>query len=413
MIHIAHLGDNHFDETSHRWAECRRIHSWIADDIDRKGVSLTVCSGDIFERRSTIRERAAVAEWLTQMTEVAPMLIVRGNHDAMTPEGGDLALFKKLRTRHPLMIEEAASTRSIDVGGGCMVHVAGVSWPQEAMAKAALERLRGQPLTVDEGHVALGELLCDVLRGLGAELQERNQRKPGPRVLAMHALVTGAITSLGQPLVGDCLAVGLEDLALCAADYIALAHIHKHQSWTVNGAPAVYCGSHFRTSFGEVEPKGYVVATFDTAAGQGCEDDSNGRSWGLIDWKHVETPATPMLLLDAQWDASEARLVISKGSADNLTGAECRLRVSLDSDQREGARAATAELRDRMLADGAMSVKIEAIVRATTRARSPEVARGRTTEEQLTAMWQSKRPELEDGRRAGLLGKLGELRNAL
>jgi len=404
VIRIAHLGDNHFDETS-RFQECRDVHSWIAREIECREVDLTVSSGDLFERRSTIRERIAAAEWISAVTEHAPLVLVRGNHDATTAEGSDLAVFRKLRTRHPLIIEEAAGVHPITTKRG-IVHVGAVAWPQEASAKAALEHMRGGSLSVDDGHVALGELLRNVLRGIGDELEDQAGREPGPRILAMHALVSGSVTSTGQPLIGDALVVGLSDIALARADYVALAHIHKHQHFFVNGAPAVYCGSHYRTAFGEIEPKGFVIADFD------------GPEWAAK-WELVPTPCVGMFLIDEEWGPTEGDpnhytwLVGLHGEPENdadYQGAEVRFRYRVDSDQRDAARASTSFVREYFEKRGVSRLKVEEVVRPTTRARAPEIAKATTLEDQLGALWATKRPELGNERRARLLSKLGEVR---
>ena len=107
MTRIAVIADSHFDETpGGRFEECIRIHEWIAEDIAARGVDLVLHSGDLFERRSTPRERQAVADWLRAVARVAPVAIVRGNHDA----SGDLPLFERLRTQHPILVFEHLDT---------------------------------------------------------------------------------------------------------------------------------------------------------------------------------------------------------------------------------------------------------------------------------------------------------------
>jgi hypothetical protein len=64
------------------------------------------------------------------------------------------------------------------------------------------------------------------------------------------------------------------------------------------------------------------------------------------------------------------------------------VRYLVDADKREAARRAAAELRADLLARGAVSVRVEEQVEATTRARAPEVAEARTLPEQLRAFWE-------------------------
>lgn len=400
MIRLAHLGDDHFDEHS-RFEECIRVHDFAADEIARRKVDLTVCSGDLFERKSTIRERNAAAAWLVKMTNVAPLVLVRGNHDAATPDGTDLSIFRHLNTRHPLIVEEAAGVHTLHLERGGVAHVGAVAWPQPATARTALERLGG-PLSMGEADAGIGEMLRNVLRGIGQTMDDRAELQPGPRILAMHALVTGCVTSLGQPLIGNALEVGLDDLALARASYTALAHIHKSQSWMINGAPAVYCGSPFRTAYGETEPKGFVVAEFD---GSHC-----------VDWELVRTPCAGMILLQDEWGPVVEDGPIGWACGDwvlddaEFAGAEVRFRYNVPSDQRTAARAAAAEIREKILALGAVAVKLDERVIATTRARAADVAKATTTEDQLAAMWATKRADLDPARRSRLVEKLAQVR---
>jgi DNA repair exonuclease SbcCD nuclease subunit len=177
--------------------------------------------------------------------------------------------------------------------------------------------------------------------------------------------------------------LGLEDLALAGASLVAIGHIHRGQDWTWDGVPIVYPGSPRRTAFGELEPKGYVIATF---AGP-----------RLVSWERVAVPATPMVLLDDEWSGGEW-LAGRHSVDDDVRGAEVRVRYRVAADERDAARAGAERLRADLLARGAVSVKLEERVRATTRARAPEVAEARTLPEQLRAFWAARNIEVSPAR---------------
>jgi exonuclease SbcD len=379
---IAIVADSHFDE-ARRFDECIRIHSWIAADIMERGVDLVLHSGDIFEAKSTPTERRAVADWLTQVASHCPVVIVRGNHDHL----GDLPLFSRLRTKHPIIVEERAGVHIV-----AGVAVACLAWPRKAELLA-----RG---------VDAGQALRDVIQGLGAEMVQHD----GPRVLLSHAMVRGSMTSTGQPLVGADMELGIEDLALARAHFVALGHIHKGQSWRHEDVEIVYPGSPRRTAFGEVETKHYTVAEFIYHDGDLTCEDAPGLRWWCDDVEFVETPATPMLLLEAEWDGSQ---LIGNHRLQNVTGAECRLRYSVSADQRDAAAHWARESKERLLAAGALSVKLEEVVRATTRAKAPEVGEAVTLKDKLTAFWFSKGTTPEAPRKARLFDRLSTLEGAV
>ncbi len=382
MARLAIIADSHFDEHN-RFEECIRLHHWIAADLAGRWVDAVVHTGDVYDRKSTPLERQAVANWVRHVTEPAPLLILRGNHDAVD----DLPLLARLQTRHPVVVEQAAAVHIVG-----SVAVAAMAWPR----KAALLAATGAA-SKELGEQAAGEALRAVLRGLGQELSERK----GPKFFAAHAMVRGSETSTGQPLVGHDLEVGLEDLALVGADAYVLGHIHKSQAWDIGGAPVIYPGSPRRTDFGELEPKGYVIVDVTDS--------------GIVSWEFVEAPATPMFHITDEWgvdgEGAVGWLAGAHGEPASVAEAEIRFRYRVPSDQREAARAAALVWRDRWLAEGAALVKLEEVVIAETRSRTPEVARAVTLPAKLEAFWASKGFAPGD-RRDALLGKALELEEA-
>lgn len=392
-------GDHHFDEHS-RFAECLRVHAWIANEVALRKPDVFLDGGDIYERASTPTERAAVADWLSAIADVCPVVIAKGNHDRRL----DCALLGRLRTRHPIVVEEAARVHR--VAGAA---IAAVAWPSRSSLAAAIGAPRSAEAIEDVSRV----VFQDVLRGLGAELAEHD----GPRVLLMHAMVNGSVTSTGQPLIGAEMTLGLDDLGLARPDMTILSHIHMPQAWTWNEAPVVYCGSPTRTAYGETEEKSVVYAEFDESvcgcsqgySRGGCPVCSNR---GACAWERLPTPATPMHLFEAAW-SPEGLAITSKTFpvAERVRGAECRLRYVVDSDRREAAATAARELREQMLAAGAIAVKVEEVVTPTTRARAPEIGAARTIEDKLLAFWRAKKIALDDERSGRLMHMLAQLQS--
>lgn len=373
---IAVIADSHFSEHS-RFEECVRLHHWIAADAMARGVDLVLHSGDVYDAKSTPTERREVAECVAQIASFAPIVIVRGNHDVP----GDLPLLARLRTNYPVIVEEAAA---VHVVAG--VAVACLAWPR----KAELLALTGQQ-DHEAGERIATDALRSVLLGMRGEIEAHN----GPTVLLTHAMVRGSRTSSGQPLVGCDFELGIDDLALCDADFVALGHIHQHQAWTSNGAPIVYPGAPRRTAFGETEAKGYVL--WDTDAG----------------WSFREAPATQMVLIESEWAEEHVGLpgdrIIPGGFTswgEDARGAEVRFRYHVGADRRDAARVAAVEVRASLLQEGAVLVKVEEVVETTTRARAPEVARAKTLADKLRAYWQAKGDEPTPERADRLLDRL-------
>src|SRR6185295_10123179 len=88
---------------------------------------------------------------------------------------------------------------------------------------------------------------------------ERAQASDWPTLMIGHVSVAGAVSSVGQPQIGGELEITQDHLDRLGPVPKCLNHIHKHQQ--VGGA--IYAGSLCRLDWGEVEPKGYVVVTYD------------------------------------------------------------------------------------------------------------------------------------------------------
>lgn len=363
-------GDHHFDERR-RWEECLRIHRWMVQLARERKVDVFLSGGDIYERGSTPLEREAVAEMLTAMAEICPVVISKGNHDRER----DVELMRRLRTKHPIIVESRAGVH----------HVAGaaigaIAWPEPAYLTAQAE-------SSEQAGACIRGALTNILRGLGTQLAEHD----GPRILLGHLMVDGSVTSTGQPLLGQPINVSLTDLALARAHFGCIGHIHKAQAFDVSGAPHWYPGSPFRTSFGEMETKQVLLAEFDQR--------------GLVAVHEVATPATPMVHLDGDFGPDG---LWSTAPGPSAKGAEIRFRYRVANEHREAAKAAAEKFRAAWLAEGAINVQVEQEIVVETRARMPEVVSAISPAEKLEAYWAAK-GFVPGERRDPLLEKFAEL----
>lgn len=390
---IAIVADSHFDEAS-RFEECCAVHDFIAEDAARRGAELLLHSGDVYERKSTPRERMAAARFFQKASETMPVCIVRGNHDA----DGDLQLLARLESRnHIAVIERVGLFCEAGIVVGCM------GWPSKAwiVAQGAASKAEGE----DTAQTALRNVLLGLGNQMDAEaaVLEEQTGVRAPKVLLTHAMVRGSMTSRGQPLVGCDFELGVEDLALARADFYALGHIHMNQEWhasSIGAEPVLYPGSPRRCTYGETERKGYVIADFD---GPKC-----------IGWELVPTPCADMFLVDANWvdDLDGARLAFHPYPIPVTPGCDIRIRYTVTADERPVARAAAELERTRLLALGARDVKLDPQVIPTSTARAPEVARAITTTDKIRALWKLRGTTPEPAREARLIEKLSKLEAA-
>lgn len=384
VIRVAHVADTHADEHS-RFDEHERVMRFISDRIRDSEIDLVVHAGDIFERATTTaREREAVSDWVQAVAESAPLVLVRGNHDSDL----DVLALNRLRTDHNVFTFDRPSTITL---AGCEVHC--LPWPRRSALVAAIT----PDVPREQVNAMARDALASVLRGFSAGAAHAGW----PRIFVGHVDLDGAVTDTDQPMVNGDMSVSLSELALAGADYYALGHIHRHQRAAIDGAPVVYPGSPRHCNWGEpTAGKGFVVASFDRVEGR----------WRCVDVEHVETPCRPMLLWDDVWG-------VDKDGAGGFTrtmgwavrGAEVRFRYRVQADRREAAKAAARQLEQQLREEGAVDVKLEEQVIATSKARVPEIATKASVFEQLEAKWAADGVALTPERRARLREKLADL----
>lgn len=350
---ILAAGDLHFDEHS-RFAECIRVHGNIVEMTRRESPDLFIIPGDIYERASTPKERDAVAEFVTALADVCPVVITQGNHDRHR----ELRIIAKLKTKHPVTVVEDA--RVVYAAGAA---IAAMAWPDRASILAAAG-LDGDP------DALARDGLRAVIAGLGAELKQHD----GPRIAAGHFMVDGALTSTGQPLLGQPINVGLSDLALFGASLGVMGHIHRAAEFDVEGNPFFYTGSPYRTDFGQLEPKTILLAEFEGLR--------------LVRTATLDTGATPMVHLAGEWSEEEKTIRV-EWDEEQVAGAEVRLCYRVPRDQRLAARGIAQEYRRALLECGALEVKNEEDLFVVKRSKALSVARSRSIAEKLPHHWTS------------------------
>jgi exonuclease SbcD len=338
MVKIFALADSHFDERS-RFDDCVRVHQAFALDVARERPDIVLHGGDLYDGTTTPRERAAVADWVTEVAEHAPMVIVRGNHD---PDG-EISMLSRLRTRHPVYAVEGAQVECVaGVTIGCL------AWPRRAHLLATVGNMGRE-----EANQVAGTMLRNILRSMDR-----------PSILLTHAMIRGSRTSTGQTMVGADFELGVEDLALSQAEVVVAGHIHAAQEWQHGPTTVLYTGSPRAANFGETEAKSYTeIILGDTTT-----------------ISRRPLPGRQLVTLDV--DYSEASPAV-----ENVSGREIRLRYRVPADEREKARTAIEEVAARLLAQGAHSCTTEETVIVANKARAPEVARAVTIVDKIHAYW--------------------------
>lgn len=378
---VAYVADIHVDRIV-RWDELKRVATWVAEDMRARAVTTVCVAGDVWERyRVAAEEQNFAKDWFRSLASFSEVVGVYGNHDG----AGTLDF---LNTQDPIGSITFYAKHGVHFTKSGIA-IACLPWQTKANLLASI----GRPVTHEESDAVARECLRNFL----LEMRDKMASRQGPRLLCAHAMIDGARTDHDQPIVGADMAVSLEDLGLVEAHFSGVGHVHAQNAWSWNGAPIVYPGALIHRNFGEPGPKGYVLAEFDGPR--------------LVKWERIPTPTTPMVLLSGEW--SHGGLNIREPEAGlRPAGSEIRLRYSVAADARDAARARALEIADQFRELGAVSVKVEEEVTATTRARVPDVAVASTIWDRLRALWAARGEQITEERLARLQPKVTEIEEA-
>jgi len=375
-IKICHASDLHCSERN-RLDDWIKLHATLAEQVRERAVDLVLLAGDLFHAKSTPAERNAMAGFLLHLAEHCPVVIVKGNHDA----AGDLDIFATLACRNSITVMDRPGTEVIEVhsADSGQIAVYAIPWFDRAHLVAELPSTTDAETTRNLTIEAARQLLV-VAR---AHVQQARDTGYLP-ILAGHLMVAGSETSTGQTLIGTTVELAPGDLADVGAEYVALGHIHKPQSWADDRI--AYAGSTWAQNFGEDHPHGWRLVSFEDGRFVGAE--------------FVELPARRIVLFEGEFDANGK--LISENIAPTLPGDLVRFRYRIPAE----ALHLVDETRMLQMFEGASEVKLEAVIVQEQRIRSEAIITARSSWEKVEAYLAAKGIEADADTRARIRAKL-------
>jgi len=328
------------------------IEYGLAHDVD-----LVVFAGDAYKRRrpSPTYQRAFARRVKRLADAGVSVVLLVGNHDlpTMVQKASSVDIFSTLDVPN-VTVANAEAVHRIETKRGT-VQVATVPYP---VRQRLLTHDDFRGLSIEELDEALQKIVTENIEALRQKLDPSL-----PAVLTAHLSVSNATYgSERSVMIGRDAVVLKSALDDAAWDYVALGHVHKHQSLNGdNQPPIVYAGSLERVDFGE-------------------EDDPKGFCWvelGGVEttWKFIEVDARPFVTIRADVRESDDPLValtreIKRHAVEN---AVVRLLVRLRADQEPTLR--DYELRD-LLSDayyiGSITREVERKARVRLGDQMPE-----------------------------------------
>lgn len=381
MIRIAHSGDWHVDEHN-RFQETVKVLNWFCEDVAKQRPDLITIGGDsapVSVRPMTPVERNELARVYQQLAEIAPVFIVRGNHDCAD---SDIDIFSQLKSKFAIQAFSApAMINGLGAASGHPFIIAALPWPSKGFL---MSRARVDGVKLEDVNETCRQAMKAILLQMRVHFENAT---PAPfiRILLSHLNVTGADIG-GFALVGQDIEVGSQDLEATGADAVLLSHIHKRQSF---GPRVHYPGSIRRVDFGEEgEEKGYIVL------------DVEQRKEPLVQFRQAPLPAMQTIRISVSEFGATYDTTIQEG-------ADARLIIEVDEERR--ATIDEQHIRDLVQAGSAHSVKVEYRVTPKQRVRAPEMKEARTDADRLCAWLKTLSPEPDEITAGRLLLKLVQI----
>jgi exonuclease SbcD len=327
-IRLLHFADLHVGmENYGRLDPATGVNGRVLDFLHRfdemidyglgREVDLVIFAGDAFKARNpTPTYQRAFARRVKRLADAGvPVVLLVGNHDlpTMVQRASSVDIFRTLDVPN-VIVGRVEDIHNIETRHG-PVQVATVPYPVRQRLLAH-DEYRG--LSIKQLDEALRDIVTANIGALAAKLDPDI-----PAVLTAHLSVSGAtFGSERSVMIGRDAVVLKSALADPAWDYVALGHIHKHQSLNDGGyPPVVYVGSLERIDFGEEgQPKGFCwveLARGDTT------------------WEFVEVDARPFVTVRADVrEALNPLMALQQAvNTHNLKDAVVRLILRMRADQ--------------------------------------------------------------------------------
>jgi exonuclease SbcD len=358
-IRVLHFADLHVGmENYGRFDPVTGTSSRVRDFLDRLDevidyalaheADLAVFAGDAFKARDPDpTQQREFAQRIKRLADQVPTLLLVGNHDmpGIAAKASSVDIFHALDVPG-VIVGHKPESQVVQTRRGPVF----LAWMPYPMRNRLLARQEQQGTTIEALDLALRETVGAIVTDLARQADEHDM----PRLLAGHLSVAEArYGSERTVMLGRDVAVTTSVLADPAWDYVALGHIHKHQSLNEGRTPAVvYAGSLERIDFGEeAEAKGFCWVELARQATR---------------WTFVPVAARRFVTLrcDVRGAQDPTAAVLQAAEATECDGAIVRVLITLREEQAGLLRERDVEAALRGAAHATISREVETEARS-------------------------------------------------
>jgi len=352
-VKILHFGDSHF--ANKRLDECWRNFEYMIEYGRDNGIDMFVCAGDLFDANTMIdsHEYNKAVEGIGKMSEIAPVVMIRGNHD---PDGS-LGVFERLGgINYKIYVFNNTAEVDIEDKNGNKVRMLLLPYVNPIIFNAVDNKINSIFSNAKEYY-------DDLIKTFSKVETEH------PKVIVAHLSVYGAQLANSEKIVANEVMLSVDDLRHKSFDAVMLGHIHKRDQDIFIDSNIRYSGSHYRINYGEKNNEvGFIVW-----------DISKGRT----SLELINTPAKKMV--EYHLNERQSKHFISTGSLPFEIDKDADIKVV--ADVKEGV----SHVFDkgwitRRMKGGIGTVKIQLKTVPKTMVRAKDIGSKKTLREKVS-MW--------------------------
>lgn len=282
---IVHIADSHFQKK--RLDECVRCFNYIIGYVSELKPDYIFHAGDLFEKNVLINspEYHAAIEAMISLANIAPVFMVRGNHDPV----GALEIFQELDTEFGIYYSDRIEDVPFDDFNLLII-------PYQI------------PSTLGSGD-SIGEIHVTGAESIRSRIIEFASKKDDkPKFILTHISVRDSRFANSERIQEGEIMLSVGDLDILELNGVFLGHIHNSQQDIFDNTRIRYAGAHYRTRFDEVMEPGFYVWEFKE---------------GQPIIKFVNTPARDMIQINLSEE--ETKKLIAGESLDIPENADVKL----------------------------------------------------------------------------------------
>ncbi|WP_194923416.1 metallophosphoesterase family protein [Catenulispora pinisilvae] len=262
---VFHTSDWHLGRQIGRHRRDAEFDAVLAEIVDIAAdfrPDLIVHSGDLFDSsRPGLDDIVRAAQTLRRLGQVAPVVVVAGNHDTRNVLTFLEFILNDMGTQDRTQAQVRFATDARP--DGLLIADYPSSDGQSTIRIGALPYLHPNRFAYDFANPATATATyAERMRTVQADVHQRLAADARPDhllVYAAHLFVEGAVPSRSEKPISIADDYAVAPGALPGVAYGALGHIHKPQAITSTPFPAYYAGSPLQLDFGEINDTKSVV----------------------------------------------------------------------------------------------------------------------------------------------------------